>query len=174
MFGELSNNQLQKLQPYVSNKIVYDLGAGTGEHSTILAKLGAKQVVAVDKESIRISHSSKILKIEKSFIEIEVKDIDIAFLSWPVNYHCNGLISLLKRSNRIVYLGRNTNGTTCGTVDLFEYFLHRKLIDYISEYRNTLIIYGEEILKRISNLQEEIAIFSSEIQWYSELKNRLP
>lgn len=174
MFGELSNNQLQKLQPYIKDKVIYDLGAGTGEHSAILAKLGAKQVVAIDKEPIRISRNPKILKIEKSFDEVNVENIEIAFLSYPANYQTNGLLSLLKKSDQIIYLGRNTGGTACGTVDLFEYFLHRKLIDYISEYRNTLIIYGGEILKRISNLQEEIAIFSSEIQWYSELKNRFP
>jgi hypothetical protein len=62
-------------------------------------------------------------------------------MSWPVNWRC-GLGTVADYARKVIYLGKNTDGSMCGAMDLW-CRLHKRVIhDYVPDRRNTLIVYG--------------------------------
>ncbi len=146
-FGKLSAQQRQALAPFVSGQVVHDLGAGDLRLSRELLKLGAKQVIAVDKEPM-LNPPEGVETLRASFAEAHSllldTPIDVAFLSWPANY--NTLIEpLLEMAKTVIYLGKNTDGTACGTPRLYRSFLQRELLWSEPHTNNSLIVMGGKI-----------------------------
>jgi hypothetical protein len=161
-YGSLSGRQEQAVRALVQGRIVHDVGSGPGGMSHKLLDLGAKEVVAVDKEDEDHFLAGPNLRyVRASYNQPEsfrmlVGPMKIALLSWPSNYPAYGLISLLAETPYILYLGKNTGGTVCGSPALFASLSHRQVLSYLPERRNTLVIYGPERIER-PLLGEELA-----------------
>lgn len=142
-YGKLNLEQEKIVETYVKNQTVYDLGAGDCVLSEKILALGAKKVVAVDKENFPCD--KKIQKITSTFLKVFslVKSIETSFISWPQHYAMDGLIELIRISDEIIYLGSNTDGNFCGNPDIFEEFRFRPVISYSPSKANTLIVYGK-------------------------------
>lgn len=142
-YGRLSDAQRELLRPFVADRIVHDLGAGSGALSLILLELGAAHVVAVDKE-ISLPHHNKITTVECYFDEYRSDDpIDTVLVSWPHNSSSPGLSFLVGLAKQVIYLGKNTDGSSCGTRELMVGLLSRPVLAHAPERQNTLTVYGE-------------------------------
>jgi hypothetical protein len=67
--------------------------------------------------------------------------LDCVVISWPPNYPCSGLLDLVKRAFRVVYIGCNTGGAACGTQDLFVHLSKRHLLYEMRDRRNCVHCY---------------------------------
>jgi len=159
-YGQLNPKQRQLVAKTVKSRTVYDLGAGDLQLSRTLVDLGALKVVAIDKEAPLSWDGEPRIEVRRTYFH-DIKDvepIEIAFVSWPSNYVDWGLINLIGRAQQVIYLGKNTDGTSCGSLPLFEHFKTRELLGHIPTRPNTLLVYGEQNFKRVSPLVgEEIA-----------------
>lgn len=131
---------------HVRDQVVWDLGAGPhlGWCSSLL-EWGASQVVAVEKESIRVTPRSGVVVKNIYFSEVVVpaEGIDVAFLSWPSNRRLQGLIHILVKCRKIIYQGCNYNGCACGEPYLYTYLKGRKVEALVTTSSNTFTVYGE-------------------------------
>ena len=152
-FGKLSEEQERVVQavlnglPRESRREVVDLGAGSMYLSQELLGLGARRVIAVDKE-ILASADPQIRVVRSTFEEFSAQHtspIDVAFMSWPVNWMVPGLLNILKRSRQIIYLGSNVNASACGWPALWLYLQGRRIEHYCPDRRNSLIVYGADV-----------------------------
>lgn len=147
--GTLSEEQAAIVRRLVKNRPVHDLGAGSLDLAIALTTFGAREVIAVDKERMPRGHAL-IRTIQMSFTRFAEQfkgGIEVAFLSWPENRMDIDLLTLLKRSETVIYLGKNTDGNACGHPMMFEHFQRRKLLAYLPERRNTLAVYGKALVK---------------------------
>lgn len=148
MRGSINENQALALHVWVQNREVHDFGAGDLQLSIAMLHLGAKTVVAVDKEHrhLHMLQASDGLKlVGEHFDRFVARDpvIDVAFISWPVVYGTQGLAELTRRAKTVIYLGSNFNGTVCGSNELWQHLRGREIELSVSDPRNTLIIYGK-------------------------------
>lgn len=161
-FGSFSLAQTKVLKKYVKGKVVYDLGAGDLSLSNLMIGLGAKSVVAIDKDIKGMSYdetSKTIGNIEQRKILFDkVKDYpEVALGSW-ISTYANGIEDIIDRSQVFIYLGKNTDGTACGTAKLFERLLFRDVLAYHPHPRNCMIVYGKHLkLRRRELVGEELA-----------------
>ncbi len=122
------------VEPYIKNKIVYDLGAGEGKF--LLGIVGkAKEVVAVesDKERAQVCRGKGLKVIEDNFLSIDLSYAEVLFVyqsylgahhlanklekeEWKGTVVCNSypLADVLKKPNKadeeVIYKGkRNIN-----------------------------------------------------------------
>lgn len=133
---------------------MHDLGCGDELLSGDLIKLGAKGVIAVDKDltvdaryrSVHPHHKG-VTGVRATFEEYAKKTpkIDVAFVSWPVNRVEEGLLTLVSRSKLVIYLGKCTDGACCGWPGLFKHFLSRELIAHVPDEYNSLLAYGRTL-----------------------------
>jgi hypothetical protein len=150
--GQLNIPQLTALRPLVHGKVIHDLGAGDLGLALELLKLGAAKVIAIDKGYNRTNekYDSKSwnvppeIEIRHQYFQDMNEEIDTAFVSWPANYD-NGLLRILMQTKTIIYLGKNTDGSACGTPDLFRYFATRKIDVHVPSRPNTLICYTDHL-----------------------------
>lgn len=142
-YGTLTTVMEHTLRSHVQGQVVWDLGAGDLAWSQRLVQLGAKKVVAVDKEPMQ-GRPGKV-EIRKGYfhdIEPSAPDIiPVAFLSWPANYPQRGLLELLDRALKVIYLGKNTDGSACGWPVLFANFYFRNLLAHVPHKGNSLLVY---------------------------------
>lgn len=141
-YGLLSNVQRGVLAPFVRDRVVHDLGAGDLTLSHSLAELGAKCVVAVDKEEMPSPADPRIVRVRRAFRDHR-DQIDVAFLSWPwaPGSATADLVEIVARTKTVAYLGKNSDGSACGAPFLFELFSRRRLVAYVPEVPNTLCVY---------------------------------
>lgn len=156
-FGRLNQAQRKALEAVIKDRQVTDLGAGNCGLSLELLKLGAREVVAVDKAAVEGSPGPNLRLVQAYFVEF-LEPIEVAFMSWVPNWFCPGLISLLRRAPIVVYLGKNTDGNACGFHDLFAYLVRRKVLAYVPNKANTLIIYGAQEVSRASMAEELVGL----------------
>ena len=169
-FGQLNKAQLKILEPLVRGKVIHDLGAGDLGLSLELLKLGAAKVIAIDKVYNRIgewlgSNFQNVppeIEIRHQYFQDIDEEIDTAFVSWPANYE-NGLLNILKQTKTILYIGKNTDGSACGTPELFKYLATRKILAHSPSRPNTLICYTDQLAcdygkNNYRLLEEEAAI----------------
>lgn len=168
-YGQLSAAQSTALSIYVRGRVVHDLGAGDLELSRKLIKLGARRVHAVDKLE-KFYYASKLdagLSYKSCYFhELPDTPMDVLFMSWPVNYEANLLPHVL-RAGMVIYLGKNTDGSACGTPGLFEVMLRRKLHAYVPARKNSLVITGAYLDCPREPAGEERAGLHSQSEFFS-------
>ena len=159
----------------VKGQIVVDLGAGCCELSKKLVELGAKQVLAVDKEFPLgfIKPYPKVQRIHQRFEELPFYPTAVHFISWPPNWEC-GLLQHIKAAGIIVYLGKNTDGMSCATRDIWEYLVTREILAYAPHKKNTLIVYGPGVKKHSLRGEEEAGLEHEMILYYEQLEDIRP
>ena len=155
-FGCMTATMRAVMAPHLKDKIVIDLGAGSGRHARYMARHGgASHVHAVDKGTLgSAADHARITKYEHTpYIRLvtgaqPAPEYDVAFVAWPVNYYTEGLVELCERAKTVIYLGCNYNGTACGNTKLFEHFISRELLAEVPHERNTLLILGDPLSER--------------------------
>ena len=156
MFLHLTSQIIEALRPYVSEKVVVDLGAGDMRLTALCArKLGAARVLAVDKEFGGVPRGrgvvphpwlprTTVLRSYFADVRADICVADLALVSWPANHAMPGLVHLLSCAKVVAYIGRNDaeDGTACGPRDLFEHMLSRDLLAVVEHADNDLVIVG--------------------------------
>jgi hypothetical protein len=161
---------------------VSDLGAGDLVGSLELVELGARMVSAFDRNPMPDPPHPKIQPDirHRPYSQLarwggdDPESMDhyfgrVAVLCWPApnlgdwgtwgaseGSEARALVALLNRFQTVIYLGKNTDGTACGQPELFEYLSKREVLVHLPERRNTLIVYGPNVVDR-PPLGEEIA-----------------
>jgi len=159
-YGRMDSPQRKAIEEVVRGERVIDLGCGDGGWSEVLVILGAECVIALDKRVMPDAGSRQIQWIEQTFEEYEAIGGEvpkIAFISWPVNRVLPALLRMIERAEVVIYLGKNTDGTACGSVPLFEHLSGRALLKHFPKQANTLTIYGGPVSKARMLTGEEIA-----------------
>lgn len=171
-FGKLLPSMAERLEKHIRGQTVWDLGAGDMTLSRKLLQLGAAGVVAVDKERSLHPVPKGVRFLQDYFNAVQAPaQISVAFVSWPQNTHLPGLLELLQKSAVVVYLGKNTDGTSCGNRRMFEHFRSREVLEFVADPKNTLIVYGEATACERPPLQEETAGFYQE-DWYEFVRTQ--
>lgn len=158
-YGSLSVQQQEALRKIVSGRAVFDLGAGDLHYAEEMLSFGAASVTAIDKE-----YPSQVptgVKFWQAYLrDVSEESFDLVFMSWPPNWETN-LVPLLKRATEVVYLGKNTDGISCGTPSIFKYLLTREVRTYLPHRTNTLIEYGPPVTRPRLPKGEEAAALDS-------------
>ena len=143
-FGKLLGRMGEAIRPLVEGKTVWDLGAGDLLHAERLLRLGAAQVVAVDKEPFPDIAEGRITLINSLFNAVEPPErgIDVAFLSWPDTHFLGGLVQLVAAARTVIYLGKNMDGTKCGFSVLWDHLTQREVLDHWLHHKNSMLVYG--------------------------------
>lgn len=166
-FGRISDDQWNVIAKHVKGRVVHDLGAGRCENSLLLLEHGAKKVIAVDKESMPSLRDTRLQTIRAYFDGCNFA-VDVAFVAWPINTPQAGLVPLLRRAKTVIYIGKNTDGTMCAWPGFWRSLMEREILDYVPEFMNTVIVYGDVTGPR--NLRgEELAAIDGYMgaQWIS-------
>ena len=168
-YGKISDAQRAVIKKHVEGLVVHDLGAGSCEHSLMLVELGAASVVAIDKESMPKALGGRKISRFQGYFEHYDGDIDVAFVSWPINHEDQGLLQLVRRAKLVLYVGKNTDGSMCAWPGFFLEMSGRKILDYVPERPNTLIVYSDFLARRRKELRGEeragATSFDSEKRW---------
>jgi hypothetical protein len=162
-FGRLSLKQEAALKPQIAAAIVHDLGAGDLSIASDLLRLGAQQVVAIDKAPYRKRPPQGIHTVT-CYFENYPAPIDIAFVSWPREHFDIGLLALIRKARIVAYLGCNTDGNACGFPQMWRYLSTRSVLAYVPEEYNSLVIYGSTPQRR-KYLPEEYAATFQDKMW---------
>lgn len=171
-FGRLNLKQRRIVAKAVKGRTVHDLGAGDLQLSGELVDLGAAKVIAIDKDAPHYWKGDSRIEVRKTYFHAVQDDpIEVAFVSWPSNYVDWDLIRLVRRSQRVIYLGNNMDGTSCGSVPLFEHLLTRELVEHVPDRPNTLLVYGAPQEAERDRVGEELAALTAyQRMWrYEEL-----
>jgi hypothetical protein len=154
-YGEIKDDQKEAIRPFVRGRVVTDLGAFQLAYSHMLLELGAKAVIAVDKEYPPESYDKRITCVTKLFKDYRAP-IDVAFISWPANYGM-GLPQCITDAKKIIVISKNTDGTGCATPAFYTCLLYRKLLTYVPHRKNCLIVVGRKLKNRREMTGEERA-----------------
>lgn len=164
-YGLLTPEMGEILRPHIAGVEVWDLGAGDLVYSRRLLALGAKSVVAVDKSEM--PEDPTVKRVWAYFKDVAVPEggIAVALVAWPQNTPLHGLVDILTRCRKVVYLGSNTDGNACGNTGLFSHFLSRQVLAHVPYRRNSLVVYGEMTAESRHPLPEEWAALHPETMW---------
>src|ERR1700677_837613 len=127
-WGRLDTAQAEALAAVVRGRTVHDLGCGDRVLSEAIVRLGAVEVIAVDRrQRTDWEPAPSVTSVRANFDEYAITDpvIDVAFVSWPVTRVEPSLLELLRRAKTVAYLGKCTDGVICGWPGLFRHFLGR-------------------------------------------------
>ena len=173
------------IKKYVTGKQVVDLGAGDLAWSRwLLASGGAARVIAVDKEPAK-GLTKPPRRAEFHYCQMPfacyADDIApyrpftdaVAFVSWPVNNtgYMADLLRVIESFGTVVYIGSNTDGTACGTPELFNVLCRRQLLDYVPGRLESLIVVGEPLEHLRLPTGEEWAGRSSVLYRWDEVRD---
>lgn len=139
-YGYLSSEQEATLTSFIDGKVIHDLGAGDLVLSCRLIALGASKVIAVDKKKPS-NTDPKVFYTESSFAHF-TDPVSVAFVSWPPLYDCF-VEKVTQRAEMVIYLGKNTDGFLCGSLGFFNNLLRRRLLAYVPDRKNVLLVAGE-------------------------------
>jgi len=169
-YGKFYSTQAYVVGQHIRGQEVHDLGAGDLELSQTLLEYGATKVIAVDRSLPYPSPDPRIVLFEDYFHNFH-EDVAIAFVSWPCNWQDLGLVKILRRTPKILYLGQTMNGTMCGGRDFWEEVAQREVLAYEPMWINSLIVYGPTLVKR-ALLREEAAGMDSVRIWDFQERSR--
>lgn len=161
-YGHLTEEMLRALEQTIRGELVVDVRAGDLYYTRILLELGAKKVMAIDKEplprarrGIQTPHHKPLQALKPC-----IRDAWL-FLSWPVNRDI-GYLPWLEAARGVVYLGSNVNGSSCGVPALSMHLDYREVPHHIPHRRNTLTLYGGPRKEDRELTHEEVAALSTE------------
>jgi hypothetical protein len=171
MYAHLTPKMRRVLREYAENRLVYDLGAGDCKLAQQVAKY-ARSVFAVDPRIPGSLHTDgNIVYIPwtfDKFMDGVEPPYEVALVSWPLNNDraMRTLLPILAQAATVIYIGCNTDGTACGTPDLFRYFARRTLLAEIPNRRNTMLVLGPPCEPRQLTREEHAGLDDSAVHLY--------
>jgi len=72
--------------------------------------------------------------------------MSVAFLSWPINHPLDWL-TLLKRADRVVFLGLAADGSMCASESFWGAMRDRQLQDVCTGLPNDMLVWGRKLEK---------------------------
>lgn len=178
MKGVPTSEQIKAIKPFIEGKVVHDLGCAHLDLAHALIKWGAKEVIAIDRNRTGavVLFPYQMRLVQAHFHEFH-EPVDVAFMSCPVNWP-TGLDHIAARARIVIYLGNNTDGTATGDPSLFKVLRARENPVYIPHIKNTLAIYGPELVRdtqlfdRPANPEEVAVLDTPDYVWsYWEAHN---
>ena len=148
-YGRMTAHMEEVLRAHIAGLVVWDFGAGDGYYARRMLALGARGVVAVEKEETfeAEGYPPNLCWLTYYFKNVPPpNEIAVAFVSWPVNNSesMRSLLPHLKVARKIVYLGKNDDATACGSPELFEFFTTLTVESEVADSRNDMIVYRNE------------------------------
>lgn len=172
MTPRLNDAQRAALEPFINGARVHDLGSGDLVFTRELVRMGAEHVTAIDRHPAR-SFNKRITCVEAHYENYHV-DVDVAVMSWPANWR-TGLRETAEQSRIVVYVGKNTDGSSCGSQAMFEHLVDREVLAHVPDRCNTLIIYGPTRVERDRLPEEHAKLTEDAKMWrYDELLKWTP
>ena len=168
-YGKLTSSQETVLSKYVRGQVVTDLGSGDLDLARRLLGLGAKHVRCIDKEpKPHLKRWPANLSYDQAYFHNlkNTAPMDVVFLAWPIN-HQTSLEAVIEKAQVVAYLGKNTDGSACGTVGLFQSLIQRELLDYVPDHQNCLVVVGKQLPEPRRPTGEELAGISSFSDYFS-------
>jgi hypothetical protein len=157
----MDTQQRDAVEEFVRDKKVIDLGCGDAGWTEMMVIMGPKLIIAVDKQLPRDTGPPRQIKwVEKTFQDYENEGgevPEVAFVSWPVNRPLPALLRMVQKAKVVIYLGKNTDGTSCGWPELFAHFSGRELLRHVPKRANTLTVYGGPVDEPRMLTGEEVA-----------------
>ena len=152
----LSEDQIRQLEPFVKDQSILDLGAAQLEGSELLVELGARDVLAVDRNRMPAPSSSRITTRVELFHNLE-ETRPVVLASWIVNWQVN-IEHHLEAAECIISISKNTDGSSCGYQQMWELLRRREVLLHLPERQNTLTVYGPELVDRAPTGEEVAAL----------------
>ena len=143
-YYELNEAQTQYLRDIIVGKAVVDLGSGNGSLCVLAMDTGATSAQALDKDRVWVGDRDPRVKYHEAYFHQweYPSPVDLALLSWPRNMNLTGLLRLLHGVKQVLYIGKNTDGVSCGFPDMFKYLSTREVLRYLPDRKNVMIHYG--------------------------------
>ena len=141
--------QLRLIEAFCAGKEIVDLGGRDGSFACHLLSAGARRATNLDhsKGLHRIiaknltHHAGTFAGYHAAFPN---RRWDVGILSWPVKFASiiGAVIPILNNCETVVYLGKNSASTQCGSRDLWEHLTGRDLLTHIERNVASVLIYG--------------------------------
>lgn len=154
-FWDITPGQQDLLRAVVWREHVADLGAGSGNLARLCARLGARSVLAVDKEyshgRIPKPANKKIQFVGTYFTHLlPLSPSTIAIVSWPANYEVvtRELLRVTQDVRTVVYIGVNDGTTQCGTPALFAGLQERLGRPLKEDGHQDMLVYSRNTIRR--------------------------
>lgn len=174
-YWSLTPSQEEILQTEIQGKYLLDLGAGDLSLARWCLEHGAQGVLAIEKDQskemtrkqpngLEIFHGTFLSYLQKNPVTLAQ---NVALVSWPANRRQEPLNRILAGFPTVIYLGKNTDGTTCGDASLFRELGVREILRYVPDFRNTLVVYGMASVDRELFPEEVAAMDVDSIHPYS-------
>lgn len=144
-YGYLNPKQREALAQHVRGRHMTDYGCGDMALACDMLAMGAEHVLCIDKTQVHRKPPHVGITFRHGYFHEIDGTYPHLFLSWPVNYLQVEIVKAAVTAETVVYLGKNTDGSACGTPDLFEVLVRREILAYVPDRINTLIIYGSFI-----------------------------
>lgn len=168
-FGFIAKEFESPLKEIVKGKTVLDLGAGDLVVANQLLRLGAKHIVAVDRDGFNGRHYARMefhhMYFDQFMAMKKRPKWDVLFMSWPCNWDLPGVQQLLDVSKKIVIISKCTDGSMCGTPKLWRYLSELEVMWCIPHPKNVLTIYNNKEEKRKLTGEEEAGIYQDDKEY---------
>lgn len=157
------------LRPFVEGRDVWDLGCGDLSHAERLLRAGALRVTGVDatdrvKDGVLDDPRVTFRKEYLDFLhQPDYRDMEVAYCSWPHQFG-SGLRGITEWVPCVVFVGKNSDGTSCGERSMWDVLVKRRVLLYEPSRRESLIVYGREDADR-PLLPDELAALDHEHIW---------
>jgi hypothetical protein len=152
--------QMRLIEAFCAGKEIIDLGGRDGSFACHLLSAGARKAMSLD-------HSKGLPRIIAKNLTHHVATFagyhaafpnrrwDVGIVSWPVKFASiiGGVIPILNNCETVVYLGKNSASTQCGSRDLWENLTDRELVKHIERNVASVLIYGD--MERTADLIQE-------------------
>lgn len=138
---------LQYIAGITTEKHLYDFGCGNLDRAALILNSNKNSfITGVDcRRPVNIIKGIKFLEVDLS--QHTPKDIgDIALIAWPINRSVfsggPNWKTILAPYREVIYIGKNTGGTCCGSPELWKALEHREVLEVLPDQKETMIHYG--------------------------------
>lgn len=181
-YWRLNPFQRATLLDFVKGDTVYELGCGDLSLAKLMATT-AKWVHAADKEFARVPALPNLSFYNMPLARLQWPiHLDCVVVAWPQTTHVPGLLELVQRAFRVVYIGCNTDGSACGDHALWLHLTKRMLVHEVRDRYNCLHCYSlvthndpqfrsEEEVCGLLNQHGRFRIFGFDRMMVGELKD---
>jgi hypothetical protein len=164
MYWSLNQLQFEIVKTFVNKKCVLDLGCGDLSLARYLkSKCRASLVHGIDRKIPDNLKGAIFSRISFEEYSENMETYDVSVLSWPWldPYDTKFIIKIIMNAPILIYLGLNDGFTYCGSSELFCHLTQYKVLNYIEDRFNNLIVYDLTTkVERLPLKEEELGILN--------------